>query len=100
MGMLKRYLENFVGQCSDQATGQDAVLWAVQSGRFKLSFTLDDDLTRMMGSPDPAADVKEEREYDRIITEYQAMLQTNRDALVESYEPLFEQIHAPLEQAA
>jgi hypothetical protein len=51
MGMMKRYLENLIHLCSDQAFGQDAVEWAILSGHVPLTYDLQADLVRIMGPP-------------------------------------------------
>lgn len=46
---MKRYLENLIHLCSDEAFGQDAVEWAILSGHVKLTYNLDADLRAIMG---------------------------------------------------
>src|SRR5436309_5571807 len=51
MGMMKNYMLELLHRCSDQQLGQDAVEWAVVSGRIRLSYNLEADLRLIMGEP-------------------------------------------------
>lgn len=51
MGAMKNYLLTILHLCSDQQFGQDAVEWAISTGRVTLSYNLDQDLRTIMGEP-------------------------------------------------
>ena len=46
---LKRYLENLLHLCSDEAFGQNAVEWGLVNGHVQLTYDLDTDLRLIMG---------------------------------------------------
>jgi hypothetical protein len=79
MGMMKNYLLNLLQQCSEEKFGQDAVEWAVVSGRVRLSYDLDRDVREIMPR------------YDEIIESY-------RRSLLQTTPPLANQ-PAPMQRA-
>jgi hypothetical protein len=89
MGMLKKYLLELICLCSEHSFGQDAVEWAILNGRIKLTYHLDQDLRLIMGEPGRP----ETGAYSDIIEAYQAQVQQNAVALVESYGPLLDEIN-------
>jgi hypothetical protein len=102
--MLKRYLENILHNCSEQSFGQEAVEWAIVTGRLKLKYELAADLHAIFDplpdQPDDGVD-KPLTRYDEIIADYQAQVQADSALLMESYAPLLEQIQTfPSQQAA
>src|SRR5689334_4053207 len=48
MGMMKNYLLNLLQQCSEEKFGQDAIEWAIMSGRVRLTYELDRDVHEIM----------------------------------------------------
>lgn len=48
MGMMKNYLLTLLQQCSEEQFGQDAIEWAIGSGRVHLSYQLDADVRSVM----------------------------------------------------
>jgi len=85
MGMMKRYLENVVGLCSEEQFGQDAVEWAIQTGMVKLTYNLDADLRTIMGEPG----LPETGQYSAIVEAYQAHCRAeewHKDMLADMYQ--------------
>jgi hypothetical protein len=73
MGMMKNYLLNLLQQCSEEQFGQDAVEWAIVSGRVHLTYDLNSDVRELMSR------------YDELIEAYrrslaQAAMPTTRPA--------------------
>jgi hypothetical protein len=62
MGMMKNYLLNLLQQCSEGKFGQDAIEWAIISGRVRLTYNLDRDIRQTMSR------------YDEIIEGYRQAL--------------------------
>lgn len=62
MGMMKNYLLNLLQQCSEEKFGQDAIEWAIVSGRVRLTYGLDRDIRQTMSR------------YDEIIEAYRVAL--------------------------
>ena len=62
MGMMKNYLLNLLQQCSEEKFGQDAIEWAIVSGRVRLTYDLDQDIRESMSR------------YDEIIEGYRQSL--------------------------
>jgi hypothetical protein len=62
MGMMKNYLLNLLQQCSEEKFGQDAIEWAIVSGRVRLTYNLDHDIHESMSR------------YDEIIEGYRQAL--------------------------
>jgi len=59
---MKNYLLNLLQQCSEEKFGQDAIEWAVVSGRVRLTYDLDRDIRESMSR------------YDEIIEGYRLAL--------------------------
>ena len=78
--MMKNYLLKLLEQCSEEKFGQDAIEWAVISGRVRLTYDLERDVRESMSR------------YDEIIEGY-------RRSLVQATDkpPI---THAPMERAA
>ena len=62
MGMMKNYLLTLLQQCSEEKFGQDAIEWAVLSGRVRLTYDLERDVRESMSR------------YDEIIEGYRRSL--------------------------
>jgi hypothetical protein len=92
MGMMKNYLLNLLCLCSDQQLGQDAVEWAVVSGHIRLSYNLEADLRLVMGEPGKP----ETGKFPDLLEHYQRMVQQNNELLIESYQPLLEELLHPI----
>lgn len=89
MSMTKRYLENIICLCSEEKFGQDAVEWAILSGRIKLTFRLEADLRTIMGEPGSP----ETGQYSAIIEAYQMECHKNEALLMRSYAPILKKIN-------
>lgn len=59
---MKNYLLNLLQQCSEEKFGQDAIEWAIVSGRVHLTYDLDRDIRESMSR------------YDEIIEGYREAL--------------------------
>jgi hypothetical protein len=96
MGMVKNYLLELICLCSDQEFGQDAVEWAIINEHIKLKYRLEEDLRLIMGEPGkPETGI-----YSTLVCAYQAHLQQNTATLVDSYQPLLEEINRSVPLAA
>jgi hypothetical protein len=104
MGCMKNYLLTVLENCSDEKFGQEAVEWAIVTGRVVLTYNLETDLKTIMGdcvtantSDRPAG----ETNYDRIIEDYRRQCQEHGDALVGLYHAsgLMEEILRPVSLA-
>ena len=51
MGMVKNYLTELICLCSDEAFGQDAVDWAIDTGLIVPTYNREQDLRTIMGEP-------------------------------------------------
>ena len=60
--MMKNYLLNLLQQCSEEKFGQDAIEWAIVSGKVRLTYDSDQDIRATMSR------------YDEIIEGYRASL--------------------------
>lgn len=80
MGMMKNYLLRLLQQCSEEKFGQDAIEWAVVSGRVGLTYDLDRDVGEIMPK------------YDEIIEAYRLALAKEGRTLPQE--------RAPMERAA
>jgi len=67
MGMMKNYLLKLLEQCSEEKFGQDAIEWAVVSGRVRLTYDLERDVRESMSR------------YDEIIEGYRRSLAQAKD---------------------
>jgi hypothetical protein len=56
MGMMKNYLLKLLQQCSEEKFGQDAIEWAVASGRVSLTYDFDRDIREAMSRYDEIID--------------------------------------------
>jgi len=83
MGCMKNYLLTVITQCSDQQFGQDAVEWAVNTGRITLSYNLQTDLETIMGKPGELPET-----YDRICADFRTMRRTGPQLPEELLRPL------------
>jgi hypothetical protein len=104
MATISDYFLKLLENCSEEQTGQDAVAWAIFTGRIKLTYDLQTDLTVIMGGPVPQADgssVTLAGKYDEIIEGYQRVCQEHGGALVNLYESsgLLEEILRPVSLA-
>ena len=76
MGMVKNYLIGLVCLCSEEAFGQDAVDWAIETGLVQLTYHREQDLRLIMGEPGKP----ETGQYDAIIEAYQRFLAEEHEA--------------------
>jgi hypothetical protein len=91
MGMMKNYLLDLLRLCSDQQFGQDAVEWAILTGFVKLTYDREKDLRLIMGEPGKP----DTGNYAEITEAYQRVIRRDYDALLESHQPLLEEILPP-----
>jgi hypothetical protein len=98
MAMMKKYLLNLLALCSDEKFGQDAVEWAIMTGRVHLSYKLQEDLRLIMGEPGRP----ETGKYEVLCDAWRRTCRDHEAALLESYQPLLEELNrsVPLHQAA
>lgn len=68
MGQTKNYLLQIQQNCSEELFGQEAVEWAIYTGKVQLTGDLQTDLVTIMGEPGKP----ETGRYDEIIVAYQA----------------------------
>jgi hypothetical protein len=92
MGMMKNYMLELLHRCSDQQLGQDAVEWAIVSGHIRLSYDLEADLRLIMGEPGKP----ETGKYPDLVEHYQRMVRQYNELLIESYQPLLEELLRPI----
>jgi len=99
MGCLKNYLLTVLENCSDEKFGQEAVEWAILTGRVTLTYNLETDLKIIMGCVPHG--LPGETNYDHIIEAYQRQCQEHGDALVQLYHAsgLMEEILRPVSLA-
>ena len=97
MATISDYFLKLLENCSEEQTGQDAVAWAIFTGRIKLTYDLQTDLTVIMGEPGKP----ETGKYSEIIEGYQRVCQEHGGALVDLYESsgLLEEILRPVSLA-
>ena len=76
MGMMKNYLLNLLQQCSEEQFGQDAIKWAITSGRVRLTYDLDRDIRETMSR------------YDEIIEGYRAHLARQTQQVANQHAPM------------
>ena len=96
---MKNYLLRVLESCSEENFGQEAVEWAIVTGRVTLTYDLPTDLRVIMGSvPDGPPG---ETNYDRIIEAYRRECREHSDALVQLYHAsgLLEEILRPVSLA-
>ena len=80
MGLVKHYLNDLICACSDEQFGQDAVEYAIQMGRVKVTGDQ---------APDTAAIMSN---YEAVVSAYQDEVHRNEQALIESYGPIMAEI--------
>lgn len=68
--MIKQYLLELLCLCSDRQFGQEAIEWAILTGKIKLSYDLERDLRLIMGAPGKP----ETGMYPELIELYQAVM--------------------------
>jgi len=76
MGMVKNYLIGLACLCSEEAFGQDAVDWAIETGLVQLTYHREQDLRLIMGEPGKP----ETGQYDAIIEAYRGYLADEHEA--------------------
>lgn len=81
MGMTKNYLLSIQQACSEELFGQEAVEWAIYSGRVALTGDLQADLVTIMGEPGKP----ETGQYDAIVEAYQRVTNEHGRALNQLY---------------
>jgi len=99
MGRMKNYLLTVLENCSDEKFGQEAVEWAIVTGRVKLTYHLETDVKHIMGCVPHGS--SGETNYDFIIEAYRRESQKHGDALVQLYHAsgLMEEILRPVSLA-
>ena len=80
MGLVKHYLNDLICACSDEQFGQDAVEYAVQMGRVKVTGDQAADTAAIMSN------------YDAVVSAYQDEVHRNKAALIESYGPIMAEL--------
>jgi hypothetical protein len=91
MGMMKNYLLELLHLCSDEQFGQDPVEWGILSGFITLTYDLQQDLRLIMGEPGKP----ETGQYPDLVEAYQRVIRERNESLLESYQPLLEEILRP-----
>lgn len=74
--MMKNYLLKLLQQCSEEQFGQDAIEWAIVSGRVRLTYDLDRDIHACMCR------------YDEIIEAYRSSLAQPSHRFIEKPSPM------------
>ena len=94
MGLLKNYLLRVIENCSEHAFGQDAVEWAIITGRVTLTGDLQTDLITIMGQPGKP----ETGQYDQICEDYRRSCNDLEEAVQQStaFTGLLEEINRPI----
>ena len=82
MAAMKKYLLTLLENCSDENFGQEAVEWAILSGRITRTYDLQTDLRAIMGEPGQP----ETGRYSEFVEAYQRQCREHGDALVAVYE--------------
>jgi len=92
MGMTKNYILKVLENCSEHDFGQQAIEWAIGTGRVQLTGDLQTDLRAIMGEPGQPPE-----KYDEIIEAYrQAIDQVNAAAMAAlTNSGLLEEINRP-----
>jgi hypothetical protein len=83
MGMIKTYILELLRLCSDEKFGQDAVEWAILTGRIKLTYDKEQDLRLIVGEPGRP----ETGQYSEIVEAYRRTIHEQIERLLHSYEP-------------
>src|SRR5438132_1364022 len=76
MGIMKNYFLQLLEQCSEEKFGQDAIEWAIVSGRVRLSYDLERDIRETMSR------------YDEIIEGYRRSLAQGKDGRSKRHAPM------------
>lgn len=76
MGMMKNYLLKVLEQCSEEQFGQDAIEWAIATGRVRLTYDLERDVRETMSR------------YDEIIEAYRRSLAQAKAVLPKQLAPM------------
>ncbi len=76
MGMMKNYLLKLLQQCSEEQFGQDAIEWAIVTGRVRLTYNLESDVHQCMSR------------YDEIIEAYRRALAQPTDGGLKPHAPM------------
>jgi hypothetical protein len=76
MGMMKNYLLKVLQQCSEEQFGQDAIEWAIVTGRVHLTYDLERDVRESMSR------------YDEIIEAYRRSQAQPKDGLSKERAPM------------
>ena len=97
---MKNYLLTVLENCSDEKFGQEAVEWAIVTGRVTLTYDLETDLRTIMGDCGTTGSLGETN-YDRIIEAYRRVSAEHGDGLVQLYHAsgLMEEILRPVSLA-
>ena len=97
---MKNYLLRVLESCSEENFGQEAIEWAIVTGRVQLTYDLKTDIHNIMG-PDATGAGGIETNYDRIIEAYQRECREHGEALVQLYHAsgLLEEILRPVSLA-
>jgi hypothetical protein len=80
MSAIKNYYLTLLEHCSEERFGQEAVEWAILTGRIKPTCNLPDDLTAIFTADDGG-----NTPYDLAVEGYQRQCQEHGDALVQLY---------------
>jgi len=118
MGTMKNYLLTVLENCSEENFGQDAVEWAIATGRIVLTYNLPTDLHQIFDQRSACCDAPPQGEtcnhaglcrhcrnhatfttrYDEIIAAYQRHCREGHDALMQAYQTsgLLEEILRPV----
>jgi hypothetical protein len=100
MGCMKNYLLTVLEHCSTEKFGQEAVEWAIVTGRVTLTYNLDADVKTIMGCVPHGQGGRDAvtTNYDRIIEAYRRECQEHGGALVQLYHAsgLMEEILRPV----
>lgn len=104
MGCMKNYLLTVLENCSEEKFGQEAIEWAIVTGRITLTYNLTTDVKAIMGdcvTATTADGPSGQTGYDRIIEAYRRECQEHGDALVQLYHTsgLLEEILRPVSLA-
>jgi len=109
---MKNYLLTVLQQCSEHQFGQDAIEWAIVTGRVQLTYDLETDVRLIMGDiPSPAGAGEggasapgegrggKQTNYDRIIVAYRAARLDLETQTLDALHPLFAEILRPFSLA-
>ncbi len=77
MGIMKNYLLDLLRLCSEEQFGQDAVEWAILSGRVALTYQRERDLRAIMGEPGKP----DTGNYSEILEAYRSVLRKQQTSI-------------------